>query len=245
MSQFDALKQPFELEVDLQRSRFADLGGRYDQTHSGRDEHGFAAAWLAGCCDFYGFGSLLEVGAGTGRFYHQLRQRCPSLQYTGIEPTRELREEGHAHGVPPAQLVDGNGYDLRFPDHSIDLLVEFAMLHHVKHPALVVGEMLRVARRAVFISDNNCFGHGSAVKRGVKQMLRASGLFRLASHINTRGKGHLEFGDGISYTYSVFDNLRQIRAACREVYILNTDPMLSGKSAFRSAGHVALLALKA
>ena len=141
-------------------------------------------------------------------------------------------------------MLDGTGYALQFNDGAFDVVFECAMLHHVERPDLVIAEMLRVARRAIFISDNNTFGQGGISKRLAKHLIRACGLWRLARYLNTGGRGHLEYGDGVSYTYSVFDNLRQIRKSCDKIYVLNTDCM-SGDGPFWSAPHIALLGLKA
>ncbi len=230
-------------ELDRQRVEFAGLAPRYDQIHTLRDEHGLALSWLCGACDHFGFESLLEVGAGTGRFIPELHRRCPGLSYTGIEPVEELRAQGYARGVPRDRLINGTGYDLPFDDGAFDVVFECAVLHHVKRPALVIAEMLRVARQAIFISDNNTFGQGGVSKRLAKHLIRACGLWGLARYLNTGGRGHLEYGDGVSYTYSVFDNLPQIRRSCDQIYVMNTDS-LSGYGPFWSAPHVALLALK-
>src|SRR6185436_11973411 len=96
-------------------------------------------------------------------------------------------------------------------------------LHHVARPAVVVEEMLRVARRAIFISDSNNFGQGSAAARRVKQALDGLGLWGLANLVKTRGKGYsISDGDGLSYSYSVFNDYPLIERHCRSVHVLNT-----------------------
>jgi hypothetical protein len=52
---------------------------------------------------------------------------------------------------------------------------------------------------------------------------------------------HLE-GEGLAYSYSVFQDYPSIRRACRSVHIINTTP--AGVDPYRSATHVALLGLK-
>jgi SAM-dependent methyltransferase len=230
-------------ELEIQRAEFARKAASYDETHTHTDEHGFALAWLCSCCDFFGFQTILEVGAGTGRFVPELAKRCPAVKYLGVEPVEELRRQGCARGLPAGTLVDGSGYDLAFPDGAFDTVFECAMLHHVKRPDLVIAEMLRVARKAIFISDNNCFGHGSLAKRMAKHALRAAGLWQIARYLNTGGRGHLDYGDGVSYSYSVFDNIAQIRRACDRIYILNTEPT-ANLAPLWGAPHIALLALK-
>jgi SAM-dependent methyltransferase len=132
---------------------------------------------------------------------------------------------------------------LAFADGEFDLVCEFAALHHIPEPAKAVSEMLRVARRAVFISDSNNFGQGGRVGRALKQAINAVGLWPLANRLKTKGKGYsISEGDGLFYSYSVFNNLPQIQRACESVHFLNT--VSGGPNLYRTASHVALLGLK-
>ena len=109
--------------------------------------------------------------------------------------------------------------------------------------ARVVGEMLRVARTAILISDRNNFGQGTPWVRAIKQAINAAGLWPLANFVKTRGKGYsITEGDGLAYSYSVFSDYDQIRAACKSVHVLNT--LDAGVNPYRTAPHIALLGIK-
>jgi hypothetical protein len=72
--------------------------------------------------------------------------------------------------------------------------------------------MLRVARNAVVISDANRFGQGPLPLRIVKLLLFKLKLWKLFDFLRTRGKGYqVSAGDGVFYSYSIYDNLRQIQ----------------------------------
>ena len=60
-----------------------------------------------------------------------------------------------------------------------------AELHHVGEPARMVGEMIRVAKRAIFLSDSNRFGQGSHAARLLKTALYKCNLWREARFIQT------------------------------------------------------------
>jgi hypothetical protein len=103
--------------------------------------------------------------------------------------------------------------------------------------------MLRVARKAIFISDCNNFGQGSKLARLFKQAANAAGLWPMADFIKTKGKGYtISEGDGLFYSYSVFNNYKQIAQACQSVYLLSTTD--SGPNLYRTSTHVALLGIK-
>src|SRR5207245_752348 len=106
---------------------------------------------------------------------------------------------------------------------QFDVVCEFAVLHHVKKPEVVIAEMLRVARKAIFISDSNNFGQGSFLRRSMKQALNALGLWKVANFFKTSGKNYIiSDGDGLGYSYSVFNNYKQLQASCQRIHILNT-----------------------
>lgn len=86
-------------------------------------------------------------------------------------------------------------------------------------------EMLRVARKAVFISDSNRFGQGSRIQRIVKLLLFKARLWGVFNYLRTLGKGFLfSEGDGVFYSYSVYDSFQQIASwADRLILVPNGD----------------------
>jgi len=231
-------------EVGLQRQYFADVAHEYDARIEDEFEHAFALAWLHGVIEQQGFESLLDVGSGTGRAIRYLRAKLPRLRTVGIEPVEELRHVGHAKGIPETDLIAGDATSMPFPDGAFDVVCEFGVLHHIRRPERAVAEMLRVARRAVFISDSNNFGQGRTLVRAAKQVANKLGLWRALDYVKTRGRGYTySAGDGVAYSYSVFTNYDQIARACRSVHVLNTDAHSFGMDPYQSAGHVALLGI--
>ena len=185
---------------------------------------------------------MLDLGAGTGRVQRHLKNERPGLRLIGIEPVAELRKVGYANGLAESELIAGDATNLPFEDGSFDLCCEFGVLHHVRRPEQMIGEMLRVAKRAIFISDSNNFGQGSLPSRMLKQSLNALGLWPIADFLKTGGKGYtLSEGDGLAYSYSVYNNYEQIAQSCR-IHILNTGD--AHINPYRSASHVALLGIK-
>lgn len=232
-------------EIELQRKYYTETAQNYENMHSADVEHEFAMNWLMSCIRIYNFQSLLDIGAGTGSLIRTLTYQFPTLECLGVEPVEALREKGYENGINRHQLIDGDAYHLQLPDNSFDIVTEFAVLHHVKYPEQVVSEMLRVARKAIFISDSNNYGQGSFSQRIIKNSLRLSRLWRSFNLLRTQGKGyHISEGDGIFYSYSVFNNYKLINNICPKVYILNTTSLQGSISPIFSAPSIALLALK-
>jgi ubiquinone/menaquinone biosynthesis C-methylase UbiE len=231
-------------DEDLQRAYYADTAQKYDEVHVAEDgEHDFALQFMISVLERFGIRSILDIGSGTGRALIKIRDQAPNVSTVGVEPSSELRKIGHSKGLPDTQLIDGDGMNLAFADGSFDLVCEFGALHHIPEPSRAVGEMLRVARKAVFISDSNNFGQGSRVSRLMKQSINAVGLWRLADLIKTKGSGYtISEGDGLAYSYSVFNDYKQISRECKAVHMLNTTD--GGPNLYRTASHVALLGIK-
>jgi ubiquinone/menaquinone biosynthesis C-methylase UbiE len=231
-------------EIELQRSYYAQTAGVYEDLHvQENDEHFFALVWLAAMIRHYGIRSILDVGSGTGRGLIYLKTMFPDLRVVGVEPSPELRQIGYGKGLSPEELIDGDAMNLAFANGSFDLVCEFGVLHHVKFPQQMIGEMLRVAKFGLFVSDDNHFAAGSISNQITKRLLRSVGLWKVAYWLRTGGKGYgISAGDGLSYAYSVFDDYDFIRSNCEHVHMVNTRG--NGTDLFRSAQNVALFGRK-
>jgi ubiquinone/menaquinone biosynthesis C-methylase UbiE len=230
--------------VGIQRAYYAATADRYDDMHVREyDEHGLALRFLISTMEHIGIRSVLDIGCGTGRGLGKIKEALPEVRVLGIEPSPELREIGYSKGLSKVELIDGDAMNLKFENDSFDLVCEFGALHHIPNPSRAVAEMLRVGRKGVFISDSNNFGQGSKLSRLVKQTINAVGLWPIADLIKTEGKRYtISEGDGLSYSYSVFNDYRQIAKNCETVHMLNT--VNAGPNLYRSAACVALLGIK-
>jgi ubiquinone/menaquinone biosynthesis C-methylase UbiE len=231
-------------EIEIQRRYYAETAADYHTMHvEGDQEHVFALGFMVGVLDHFQIKSILDIGSGTGRAVAYIKQYRPDIRIVGIEPVKELREIGYSQGLSPDELIDGDVMNLKFADGEFDLVCEFAVLHHVKQPDRAIAEMLRVAGKAIFISDENNFGDGTFLERSLKQLINALGLWKVADFIKTKGKGYtISEGDGLAYSYSVFNNYKQIKKVCQPVHIMNTRD--SNINPYRTSRHAILLGIK-
>jgi len=231
-------------EVEIQRSYYRDTARIYDQLHvHEKDAHYFALTFMLGAIEFLEGQSLLDVGSGTGRTISYIQTSNPNIKVVGIEPVEELRQIGYSKGISEDQLIERNGLSIPFDDNSFDIVCSFGVLHHIKTPSLVIQEMLRVARKAIFISDSNNFGQGTLLARTLKQSFDLLGLWKFVDLIKTKGKGYtISEGDGLAYSYSLFNDFNYIKKHCKTVHLLNTSPT-SSADLYRSAEHLGLLGI--
>ena len=231
-------------EIELQRDYYARTASIYDELHvQNGDEHFMALSWLAALIGHYKITSVLDVGSGTGRGLIYLKKMCPELKVVGIEQSCEQIKIGYKKVLTELDLFDGDALNIALENNSFDLVCEFGVLHHVKKPQVMIGEMLRVSKFGIFISDDNHFACGSSVNQITKRFLRSIHAWKLAYWLRTGGKCYgISEGDGLSYAYSVFDDYDFIAKHCQSINMMNTNG--KGDSLFRSAQNVALFGRK-
>jgi SAM-dependent methyltransferase len=227
----------------VQKDYYATTSETYDLKHLNHgDEHYLALNYLDGIIKFYKYKSILDIGAGTGRAALFLKERNPDITIYSIEPVTELRRIGHSKGLGEEDLFDGDIYDLSFKDSSVDLVCAFGVFHHLRKPGTALEEMKRVAEKAIFISDSNNFGQGNQITRAAKQFLNSLRIWKLAIFFRTKGKMYsISEGDGLAYSFSLFNLLKRLESQY-SLYFLSTVP--SARNLYRSASHLAVLALK-
>lgn len=195
--------------IEIQRRYYTETADRYDSMHACEGAGDTSnVKYVAALFQTVNVDSVLEVGCATGRGLRILQDRFPDAFVCGVEPVGALiGEAAKARDQRPISWVRGTGESLPFADRSFDAVCEFSTLHHVPNPALVVGEMLRVARKVVLIADSNRFGQGSMLARLIKFVLYKTGLWRTYWFLRTGGKKYiLTRGDGLAYSYSVYDS---------------------------------------
>ena len=239
------MKNISKKQIQIQRSYYKDTADNYDQLHHDHieDEHNFAFAWMLSLIDLFEIKSILDIGSGTGRQLKKIIDLKPDIKIIGIEPSQELREIGYQKNINKDSLINGDAMSLKFNDSQFDLVCEFGALHHIQFPNKAVSEMLRVSKKGIFISDYNNFGQGSFVARSAKQVINKLRLWKIFDIIKTKGKGYtLSEGDGLVYSYSVFNNYNLIKKKCRKVHLLNTQN--GGHNLYKTSSHIALFGIK-
>jgi ubiquinone/menaquinone biosynthesis C-methylase UbiE len=234
---------------ELQRRYYAQTADRYESMHvRPGDEHYVALRYISSFVESLDLDSVLDVGCGTGRGVRHLLEQHPSIRVAGVEPVPELIGQAvEVHGIPEGAIAQGLGESLPFADDSFDAVCELGMLHHVPNPDAVVAEMMRVARRAVFLSDENTFGWGTRKSRLTKLVLYKTGMFPIAEWVKTRGRGfRVTEDDGIAYSYSVYRNLRALSDWAERLALIPTVPCASGSwmHPLLTASHLLVAALR-
>jgi ubiquinone/menaquinone biosynthesis C-methylase UbiE len=246
------MKQAKDSATDLQHDFFSDVARTYHRDHVHLDdEHSVAFQHISTFIATLSLTSILDVGCGTGRGMAYILNKFSTVDVRGIEPVPAMIDQAIAQGIPPHLITEGRVEALPYPDNSFDAVCAFAIMHHVPVTPDAIKELIRVARRAVFISDSNRFGQGSRLARLLKFGAWQTGLWPLVNFIRSRGKGYLYWeGDGFFYSYSVFDNYRQLAEWADELLVIPTTA--AGNRGFRhplanpmfTASHVLLCAIK-
>ncbi len=213
----------------VQRSYYRDSASAYDTVHAGGDVGGTGKEWLpvlSGLLLAYGVGSILDVGCATG--LRSTEVAAQGFRVVGLDPVAALLGQGyrtHQDLGGHLELVQGSAYALPFCGRSFDAVLEMGMLHHVHNPARVIDEMTRVARTAIVLADSNRFGQGHWGIRWAKLILCKTKLWPYVEYVRTRGRGfHFSEGDGVFYSYSLFDSMPQLARWASRIFLLSLYP---------------------
>jgi len=213
--------------VEKQREYYTGTAARYDtmHKHEGSDDPE-GRRLIVSILRSLDIRSLLDVGSATGSGLKEFAAEFPGALVCGVEPVAALVQQGVAAGnTQTVLLLQGSGDALPFADGCFDVVSEFSILHHVPHPSAVVREMVRVARRAVVIMDSNRFAQGSWPARLLKLFLYKIGLWNAFNLVRTRGKRYqISEGDGLFYSYSVYDSYDIVERWADRIYLLSNGP---------------------
>lgn len=98
---------------------------------------------------------IVELGAGDGEVTDLIKNKQPKW-YKSITPT-EVVEEGVAKlkekGYTTAILADA--CQTPFKDKEFDVAIAYDVMHHVADPAAMAKEMVRIAKKKVFLIEAN------------------------------------------------------------------------------------------
>ena len=213
--------------TEIQRRYYADTAAKYDSMHAheGSTDPSITK-FVSAIMRMLEVRSILDVGTATGRGMRELKEALPGSFVCGVEPVAALVQQAvQSGGTSIGPIICATGEALPFRDASFDAVCEFSILHHAANPNAVVKEMLRVAKKAVFICDSNRFGQGSPAARLIKLALYKSKLWTAYNYLRTGGKGYrITEGDGLAYSYSVYDSFDLVaRWADRLILIPGTD----------------------
>lgn len=233
----------------IQHDFYSATSEQYDGMHvAPGDEHYRALEFISALVNGLELKSVLDVGAGTGRAVKHFIERHPGMEVRGVEPVRAMIDTAERNGVPTGLIAEETGSRLPFGNCDFDVVCELGVLHHVADPEAIIREMARVARRAVFLSDENRFGRGRPLSRAGKYALWASGLWPLAYRLLTGGRSYrLTEGDGgVVFSYSVYDSLPFLNEWADQVFVVPTEPTSTNWfHPLFGAHHVLLCAIKA
>jgi SAM-dependent methyltransferase len=95
--------------------------------------------------------TFLDAGCGEGFVAEILLRQLPGLRLTGFDFNPEAVALAQAR-VPDATFKTASIFEIPFADDTFDVVGCFEVLEHQRDPAAALGELARVARRAVVLS---------------------------------------------------------------------------------------------
>ncbi len=140
-------------------------------------------------------GSILDVGCGAANNLYNLFNSLRAARGVGTEPSSEVLKELR-DAFPELEFVESDTRTLPFSTGEFDLVVVRAVLHWVDRDYVLqaLGEILRVAKRYVIVSDFAPVRNLSAIyhhapefrtyKMSYVPLLEASGLVKCIASLS-------------------------------------------------------------
>lgn len=126
--------------------------------------------------------SILEIATGSGIILEKLFKSGKDCYGMDISPGL-LRIAEEKRGIPAERLACGDAENLQYPDNRFDSVCVFRSLHHMSDQAAVLDEMIRCAKRNVFVYDSS-----GGWRRTVKHLLNKVGLYQTIYYLKTGQK---------------------------------------------------------
>jgi len=93
--------------------------------------------------------SILDCGAGLGKFYESIITNNVNIDYQGIDITEKFVHEAISAGIP---MSVGDTENILFEDNSFDVCLAHDVLNHLYDYRPTLREMLRVAKKEVIVT---------------------------------------------------------------------------------------------
>jgi len=233
----------------IKQAYYEQNASQFDSMHiAPHDEHYKSLVHISNFVESLGIESVLDIGAGTGRGILYFREHHADVKAHGIEPSPDMRARAISKGVSPDSIILARAESLPFANQSFDAICEFGVVHHIRHPEIAVQEMMRVARKAIFLSDSNRFGQGPVWTRWIKLFLYKLGIWPPVDWIKNGGKTYIFGpGDGLFFSYSVYDSLPALAEWSERILLLPVSDEKPSKSLFHpllTSQHVLLVAIR-
>lgn len=129
---------------------------------------------------------IVELGAGDGEVTDLIKEHNP-VWYNSITPTEvvekgvtKLKEKGYA----TATLADACATP--FKDKEFDIALAYDVMHHVADPAAMAKEMVRIAKKRIFLIEAN----GASI---IRKILENTETYRKAGENSYRPSQYRRF----------------------------------------------------
>ena len=150
-----------------------DYYDRYDEegrllSRHGQVEYLTTMKYIEACLVGISDPSILEVGAGTGRYSVTLAKK--GLRVTAVELIEHNLEilRSKLDGSEPIQAIQGNALDLSmFPDHSFDLTMLLGPMYHLytmEEKLRALSEAVRVTKPGGYILVAYCMNEPTVIQ---------------------------------------------------------------------------------
>lgn len=162
----------------LSKKHFDSQAAEYDR----RDAYYYSQNGKISCKDIaeqireLSYGSLLDVGCGTGYLMELLTKQRPA-RYCGVDLSDEMIRVAKEKQIDSAEFVVSSADKLPYPDETFDIVTCSQSFHHYPYPEKAMQEARRVLKSGglYILSDTGIGGIGAWIDNHILFKLMKSG----------------------------------------------------------------------
>jgi len=102
------------------------------------------------------FNSVLEMGVGGGLTLKHIHEKCPNVEFTGMDISKKIIERARSNFNKwnmDVKLFVGDAYGMpNIKDNQYDAVLLIDLIEHLENPIKALKEANRIARREVIIN---------------------------------------------------------------------------------------------
>ena len=164
--------------IEKERKFWDTFAKHYDKNNQNNAENVYCKLYKMFFEDIRGTKNLLEAGTGTGLIALRLSKLVPSITALDLSPEmlKIAQKKANIKSIQNIDFIEGDICNLKFTDHSYDIVIASNVLHLLFDPERAISELKRVLKAdGKIIIPTYCHGE-NLLSRTISRMTGLAGF---------------------------------------------------------------------